>query len=87
MIDQSKKMLVLSQYCESEESSGVSAEIDYALYSSVVVEGYQLPAWLPPGVKWKPPPTKHKGPFSGTVKEQYRHYHTRLEDALEALLY
>lgn len=87
MIDQSKKMLVLSQYCEKEESSGVSAEIDYALYSSVTIEGYQVPAWLPPGVKWEPPPIKLKGPFSGTVKAQYRHYHTCLEDALEALLY
>jgi hypothetical protein len=87
MIDQSKKMLVLSQYCEKEKSSGVSAEIDYALYSSVTIEGYQVPAWLPPGVKWEPPHVKLKGPFSGTVKAQYRHYHTCLEDALQALLY
>jgi len=84
MIDQAQKVLVLSQYCEKEKSSGVSAEIAYAVTSLRKVEAYQVPDWLPSGVGWEPP--SGRGPFSeGTVRAEYVGYHKHLEDAVKAL--
>ncbi len=85
MIDQSDKVLVLSQYCEKEKSSGVSAEIDYAITSLRKVEAYQVHDWLSSEIKWEPP--FGKGPFpEGMVRAEYVGYHKRLEDALKALI-
>jgi len=84
MIDQSQKVLVLSQYCEKEKSRGVSTEIAYAVTSLRKVEAYQVPDWLPNGVKWEPP--SGRGPFSeGMVRAEYVGYHKHLEDAVKAL--
>lgn len=63
MIDQSQKVLVLSQYCKGHKSDGVSAEIDYAKVSLRKVELYQEPSWLPDGVSFGPP--SGSGPFLG----------------------
>lgn len=85
MIDQSEKVLVLSQYCDKEKSSGVSAEIDYAVTTLRRVEAYQVPAWLPDGVVWKSP--SGSGPFGGgMVRAEYVGYHEHLRDAVEALI-
>ncbi len=83
MIDQSQKVLVLSQYCEKERSTGVSAEISYAVTSLTKVEAYQVPDWVPDGMEWRPP--SGTGPFAGgRVRPEYEGYHTRLQDALRA---
>lgn len=83
MIDQSQKVLVLSQYCEKERSTGVSAEISYAVTSLTKVEAYQVPDWVPDGMKWEPP--SGTGPFAGgRVRAEYEGYHTQLQDALRA---
>lgn len=85
MIDQSDKVLVLSQYCDKRKSSGVSAEIDYAVTTLRRVEAYQVPDWLPDGVEWKSP--SGTGPFAeGMVRAKYVGYHGQLRDALEALV-
>lgn len=83
MIDQSEKVLVLSQYCDKEESGGVSAEISYAVMTSRKVEAYQVPEWLPNGAAWGPP--SGTGPFAGGPRAEYVGYHKRLEDALKKL--
>lgn len=85
MIDQSSKVLVLSQYCEKEKSNGVSAEIDYAITSLRKVEAYQVQDWLSSEIKWEA--LSGKGPFpEGMVRAEYVGYHRRLQDALKALI-